>query len=391
MTGTGELGERIKQARLAANVRQDDLEQRCGLTSSSLSKIESGQRAVKAEELAAIAAALGVSPIGLLEPDSFVGSLALAARSSDGLVAAGSVRSELVKIGELHQVLAEDGIAAAPAIAGAPRRTGRDWLRACNELAAWARDRLGGFTPTLSGLADAIELAFGVDVMVADCGGVLVGASIVSDEFPFIFVDARQHPRRALFTLGHELGHVLAGGTPGIHEDPDLSASRGELERDANAFAAALLMPETELRATLDEYGLNADGIAELLRLFGVSYQSLVYRLHNLKIINAAGRDKYLRLGWGALVRSVTDADLRDFLTRDVGHLADRRPPGLLLGRAWQGYLEGSISVRPYARLLGVDADEFAAQLEQPEADYSVPAEDQYAETDDVRYADDPF
>ena len=101
--------------------------------------------------------------------------------------------------------------------------------------------------------------------------------------------EARQWEGRKRFTICHELGHyvihqdsleptvfcrrieVVDGAEPGPVEDP-----RAELEREADAFAAALLMPAALVaarRVALD------DDLAALCAEFGASEKAMRYRL----------------------------------------------------------------------------------------------------------------
>ncbi|RZA15660.1 MAG: ImmA/IrrE family metallo-endopeptidase [Proteobacteria bacterium] len=88
---------------------------------------------------------------------------------------------------------------------------------------------------------------------------------------------------RNRFTIAHELGHVVLGhvtderspkrDTTFTNDDPD--------ERFANAFAAALLMPEKFVRKLYR----SARGIQELADAFGVSTAAMNFRLKNLGIM----------------------------------------------------------------------------------------------------------
>jgi Zn-dependent peptidase ImmA (M78 family) len=97
-----------------------------------------------------------------------------------------------------------------------------------------------------------------------------------------IFLNAEDHPTRQRFTCAHEIGHFVKHGDQGFEfvDYRDMTASLGvdEDERYANAFAAALLMPEREMRR------LHALGMSqgEMKDVFGVSEAALVNRLKNL-------------------------------------------------------------------------------------------------------------
>jgi Zn-dependent peptidase ImmA (M78 family) len=220
----------------------------------------------------------------------------------------------------------------------------------------------GGSPDRFSSLAEAIEHELGVDVLVESIEGNLAGASIVDRGFPFIWVNQDQPLTRGLFTLAHELGHVVSGRGSPITLDFTLSA-KSNTERVANAFAAALLMPEDLVQAHIDADGRSAKALAEMISEFGVSFESLVYRLHNLGYINAEGRDQLRARGWTGVLSGLPDSDTRKTLLVSMGRRPEQRPPGLLTMRAFRGYLEGAVSVRPLASLLNRDPDEMLEQL----------------------------
>lgn len=102
-----------------------------------------------------------------------------------------------------------------------------------------------------------------------------------------IWVDAREaaeSPARRRFTIAHEIGHWVCQVREGrvaeilCRPDPSLARQADPREREANVFAAELLMPAAEVRR------LVADGLpeAELLERFGVSGPAMAWRLFNL-------------------------------------------------------------------------------------------------------------
>jgi Zn-dependent peptidase ImmA (M78 family) len=98
-----------------------------------------------------------------------------------------------------------------------------------------------------------------------------------------IYVNAEDVPARRRFTLAHEVGHwvcqCLEGkGAPVMCRAQDVSESADRtLEREANVFAAELLMPEPAVRT---EFAAGGD-IAER---FGVSAEAMAWRLYNLAV-----------------------------------------------------------------------------------------------------------
>ena len=278
----------------------------------------------------------------------------------------------LTALAELHQVL-NDGGHPAPSCPDEPPPRDSRWLQHANALADWAQQRLAPAAngdDRLTELATAIEAKLCVDVMVESLGeDAPLGLSVTDSEFCFILVNVDQLRSRALFTLAHELGHVLNRDGTTINIDRDLRA-RSDEERLANAFAAAFLMPEPEIKETINKYGRGAESLARMLVGFGVSYETLIYRLHNLGIINAEGRDRLRKTRWASLIEYVDNDEIARGLLAARGARPERRPPTLLATRCLDGALDGIVGAGPLARLLDVDVDDMIEALNSigPEA-----------------------
>ena len=366
------IGRQIRRLREAAGLRAADLAGALGVDASAVSNLEHDRRSVRADELGAIADFLGVSQLAILEPDSLLGRLPVAHRTNGDGTASQNSTMRLTALAELHQVL-NDGGHPAPSCTDEPPPRDSRWLQHANALADWAQQRVA---PTANGddrlteLATAIEAKLCVDVMVESLGeDAPLGLSVTDSEFLFILVNADQLRSRALFTLAHELGHILNRDGTTINIDRDLRA-RSDEERLANAFAAAFLMPEPEIRETIDEYGRGAESLARMLVGFGVSYETLIYRLHNLRIINAEGRDRLRKTRWASLIEYVDDDEIARGLLAARGARPERRPPTLLAARCLHGALDGIVGAGPLARLLDLDVDDMIEALNSigPEA-----------------------
>lgn len=120
----------------------------------------------------------------------------------------------------------------------------------------------------------------------------LSGMSFVKNGQRFVVVNAAHHPNRRRFTMAHEIGHhILHSGYLALNVHVDTTVlKRDELSAEgvdfqeigANAFAAELLMPRSQV---LRYSGLDLaddDSVAEVAQKFGVSVTALTYRLTNL-------------------------------------------------------------------------------------------------------------
>jgi Zn-dependent peptidase ImmA (M78 family) len=94
-----------------------------------------------------------------------------------------------------------------------------------------------------------------------------------------VYVNANDVPGRRRFTLAHEVGHwvcqCLEGrGVPVMCRAEDVAPGADRsLEREANVFAAELLMPEVAVRSVAEKPDTAAH--------FGVSAEAMRWRLYS--------------------------------------------------------------------------------------------------------------
>lgn len=96
-------------------------------------------------------------------------------------------------------------------------------------------------------------------------------------------VNSYHHRVRQRFTIAHEIAHyVLHRKKQSEFRDHTFARrndDRSDMEREADQFAAELLMPEAEVRGSVDK-GLR--NLNDLARHFDVSTLAMRYRLDNL-------------------------------------------------------------------------------------------------------------
>lgn len=145
------------------------------------------------------------------------------------------------------------------------------------ERAAVARQELGIPAGPIANVVRLIE-AHGVAVSRLRVQDERVSAfSQWIDGRPIVMLSSdKMDAARSRFDAAHELAHLV------IHPEPE--AGNAVLERQADAFAAAVLMPAAEIgpqlprRFALSEY-------LELKRVWGVSIAALLYRARTLGVI----------------------------------------------------------------------------------------------------------
>lgn len=124
-----------------------------------------------------------------------------------------------------------------------------------------------------------------------------LGFAVKKDNDIIIFTNSCSRLSREIFTLAHEIGHVI------LHLNDESSfiddsitingRSTDEKEQEANYFAACLLMPADDVGRFIDlgiqdfgEKGLSAMDIARIMSEFNVSFDMALNRLESLGIID---------------------------------------------------------------------------------------------------------
>lgn len=107
------------------------------------------------------------------------------------------------------------------------------------------------------------------------------------------------HPEtRRRFTIAHELGHFLLHSKEiplfvdkaerSLYRNLESSSGEVQKEREANSFAAALLMPKSLLKKEINNCNLElVDSITKYLATkFKVSENAMAFRLTNLELLD---------------------------------------------------------------------------------------------------------
>lgn len=354
--------DRVRQLIAASGVSQGTFASDVGLDPTKMSKSLSGARRFSSLDLARIAERSRVSVDWLLTGEET--PLATAARAASGSSAQRAV-GEAARLVDLRASATRVGF-PQPWRSVPVRSTRGRGADQGDDLAGEALARLEslGLDPVALDLASVVEAGFGVDVCITSLGEGFDGLAASTDDAKLILAALTPVAFRQRFTLAHELGHLLAGDDQGVHLDKDIYSSegrRGQSEVRANAFAAALLMPESRLRGAVGP-GLDEAAFASLSLRLLVSPSALAYRLERLRLIDAMTRDAWKTLSASQAARM---AGAADSMAAATAYSTEPRRPGLLARDLFAAYLDERTTLRPYASLLGVDTATLREELER--------------------------
>jgi Zn-dependent peptidase ImmA (M78 family) len=128
-----------------------------------------------------------------------------------------------------------------------------------------------------------IARRMGLEVRETETATNWAGALDLRYETPIVWVNRADVWRRKRFTVAHEIGHLMLHHIPEdvVHRDTRFSGDWRE--RDANDYAARLLMPAEMLRALVSPFARPNPAV--LADRFEVSDKAMEYRLVNLGLM----------------------------------------------------------------------------------------------------------
>lgn len=280
-----ELSINLMRLRKLNKLTQQDLANAAGISRVAYRNLEKGDANPRKGTLQALADALNVSIFELLAPQPELKSLRFRAnkemteqeRAQGELVVARS-GNLLFDFNDLESMLNNRKPCK---IRSAKKSTPPE------KAAAQVRKDLLGEHATCDCVPDICELLehagikiFLFDFNVSEVFGLSIGEA---DGGPAIAVNTGKKisVERQIFSIAHELGHLV------LHKDSygkDSDELTEEEEREADAFAAAFLMPKEQF---INEWNENRglhwiDAVLKTKRHFKVSYQAVLHQLIDL-------------------------------------------------------------------------------------------------------------
>lgn len=316
-----ELGRRLRHARDACGLTQEEVAESLGLSRATVAQIELGNRTVSGLELSKLAYLYARDIQDFVAPDFAEDDVVHAlfrsgAEAGDGVKLALrdciALGRELSKLEDRLKISRSATMVASYAFP--LPRTKWEAIQSGAQIALEERRRLGlGSAPVGDPVAllETQGVRTGAVLMPSEVSGLMISHPKVG---LFIVVNSDHPPVRQRFSWCHEYCHVLLdrdskGLVSRVSERDELREVR------ANSFAANLLMPEEGVRQFIGSLGKGATSrihaeifdeagvvpvdsrtepgtqeiqlydVVQLAHFFGVSVLSALYRLLNLKVI----------------------------------------------------------------------------------------------------------
>jgi len=263
---------RIQLARKRRGLTKTELARRAGITTRTLYAWEAGLATPTVEMLTALAAALRFPIAFFFRPDldgptpdaaSFRALRSMTAAKRDSALAAGAIAFELSQWIDRRFTLPSPQL---PDLRGHEPEAAATALRAQWNI---------GERP-IGNMLHLLE-SRGVRVFSLSEDRRVDAFSLWHQQTPFVFLNTVKTAEHSRMDAAHELGHLI------LHRH---RAGWGrDVEKDAQSFASAFLMPRRSILATARPVVLTLAHLVQLKRAWLVSASALAYRLHSVGLI----------------------------------------------------------------------------------------------------------
>ena len=285
----------VRARRKALGMSQRELAEAVGFGSHQIvSELERGQRDVKAWELARIADALNTSLPKLLKlEDTSQAETRVFWRSHGPDADRCQHEARLLERYERYRRV-EELTGARCDTQPLPRFSVNKSTSfgQAEQLASNARRSMDlGGRPAMS-LAEVLQERFGIKLFLDDLGSGRSAACVRTDSDAAVLLDRHEEPWRQRSSLAHELFHLVTWDAvmDAWPHGNQRTTWPERVEKLANVFASALLLPSDDLRAAFQSRfeGREASHleVVNMARAYGVSTRALLWRLRSLDLIS---------------------------------------------------------------------------------------------------------
>lgn len=376
------IGRRVKVARETAGLTQSDVGLKLGIHQSAVANIEAGRRSVSGTELVLIADAVGMAPVSLIRRDLDNLGFDSLLRSVQGVGDSQRTRNEISKASLLfiegavmcHLLGIKKRILAPLYMSEIPKSV-IDAIDLGETVANAERQRLGLGWSSIPNMSDLISKQ-GIWASAIEFPDDISGLFLRHDSFGMAILVNSYHSRaRKRFSYAHEYGHALMDRERNSAVSSQ-SNSKSLVEKRANAFATAFLMPEEGVKRTMNllskgnvarskqaildvasgecldfdirrskkQLQISFTDVARLARSFGVSYQATCYRIKSLGYIKSNELNSLLsfQLEANSYIRAIDSYD--DLERIEPKSENDRSLKQELLHLSLEAYRQGKIS-----------------------------------------------
>jgi len=179
------------------------------------------------------------------------------------------------------------------------------------------------------------------------------GFCLYDNVFPIIYINNSQAKSRQIFTLFHELAHLLfrTGGVDLNHDDfvQRMSGGNKHIEVFCNEFAGEFLVPSEDVQKHLRNKSIDDDLLSVIAKKYSVSREVILRKCLNLGYVGQAFYESKVREWETETSRHKKSSSGGDYYKTQKAYLGDR-----YIEAAFSKYYQGVISKSQLSDYLGM-------------------------------------
>lgn len=299
------LGKKLQLLRNARGLTQQEVADRLAIARTTLTAIEKGERLIRLDELAELSKLYNESVNRLLRQDDNIQPFSVQFRASLAQTDDSDIEiaiQEFQKICEDYQYL--ERLVGSPLHRKYPPEyviQNLDPLRRAEDIASLERNRLGLGDNVITNLKNILENEVGIRIFGMPLPAKIAGLFAFTEQLGACVATNTKHPKdRQLMSLIHEYAHFLTTRSKAdivfLRAKPRMSV----YDRFADAFARFFLMPSSDLQRrfhdikTIKNGNITAADLLALADYYSVSFQSLMLRLEELRLLRPGTWDRLI-------------------------------------------------------------------------------------------------
>ena len=177
------------------------------------------------------------------------------------------------------------------------------------------------------------------------------GFCLYDDDYPVIYINNSKPRNRQIFTLFHELAHLLfrTGGIDAPTEDCQdiMEVDSQRLEVSCNRFVGEFLVPGLHFNQSIKGLSINDTSLQDLADSYHVSREVILRKLLDLKVVNQVFYNQKVHQ-WAASAKKRIGSG-GDYYNTMGAYLGDK-----YMGTVFRQYYQNRISTEQVAEFLGV-------------------------------------
>lgn len=181
------------------------------------------------------------------------------------------------------------------------------------------------------------------------------GFSLIDPEFPIIYLNNGTAKTRQIFTIFHELAHILVGSSGITKTDysyiSSLSGEDRSIEVFCNAFAGEFLVPSADFENRFDRHQPVEQSAGELASYYNVSREVILRKLLDRGVVSQEYYEEMAEKWIQQFEETRRSGRGGDYYATQAEYLGDR-----YMNLVFSQYYEGKVSLQQLASYLNIKA-----------------------------------